>query len=84
MRIRGRRFNEGVIILDRVYCTSMTELREYLRRGEVRYLKVYSVEQVSNGHSVFPRMLVYYEGGHSDLSFSGFMFVNAYLELIED
>lgn len=82
MRIRGRRFNEGVSILDRVYCTSMRELRESLDRGEERYLKIDSVEQVSNGRSVFPRMLVYYEGGHSDLSFSGFRYVNEYLELI--
>lgn len=74
----------GVFILDRVYCTSMKELRESLQRGEVRYLKVYSIEQVSNGHSVFPRMLVYYKGGHSDLSFFGFRYVNAYLELIVD
>lgn len=82
MRIRGRRFNEGVLTLDRVYCTSMKELRESLERGEERYLKIDSVEQVSNGRYVFPRMLVRYEGGHSDLSFAGFRYVQAYLELI--
>lgn len=74
----------GVKDLDRLYCKNMRELREYLDRGEERYLKVHSVEQVVVGRSILPRMLVTYEGGSSDLSFSGFRYVCSYLELIED
>lgn len=61
----------------------MVELRQYLDRGEVAYLKVDRIESVA-GRLVFPRFMVYFEGGHSDLSFSGFRYVSTYLEMVED